>query len=302
LPLATQDIGTDLLRTLVFVVEERSYTKAALRLRLSQPTVSAHIKRLQDQLGYDVFDKSVPGVKLTAKGEFVLARAQQMLALHEQMLRGEDMSQAEGPLIRLGVPDEVLSIAPIMAAIRRDNPAVNFRIERNTSPKLRERFFAGEIDVCVTLDRDKRVEDAYLHGTDTLVWTGPKPGKAAGSPLNIVAPPARCISHEIMLETLHAHRANFRLVVQSGTMNGAVNSAAAGLGYLALVRSTIPPALVEISHEASLPPIKIPLYWGVYVNRDTGRGAWRSAAERFGSFLALEMGHREPLTASGGRR
>jgi DNA-binding transcriptional LysR family regulator len=302
LPLATQDIGTDLLRTLVFVVEERSYTKAALRLGLSQPTVSAHIKRLQDQLGYEVFDKSVPGVKLTAKGEFVLARARQMLALHEQMLHGEESGGAEGPLIRVGVPDELLSIAPIMAAIRRDDPAVNFRIERNTSAQLRERFYAWEIDVCVTLDRNEQIEDAYIHGTDSLVWTGPASGNTPGSPLNIVAPPSRCFSYEIMLETLQAHRANYRLVVQAGTMNGAVNGAAVGLGYLALPRSVVPPALAEVRHEAALPQIKKPFFWGVHVNRGTGRGAWSSAAERFGNFLALGMGHREPLAASGGRR
>jgi DNA-binding transcriptional LysR family regulator len=301
LRIAAQDIGTDLLRTLVFVVEERSYTKAALRLRLSQPTVSAHIKRLQDQLGYDVFDKSVPGVKLTAKGEFVLARARQMLALHEQMLRGGETAGAEGSLIRVGVPDEVLSMAPMMAAIRRDDPAINFHIERNTSPKLRERFHAGEIDVCVTLGREERIEGAYVHGSDMLVWTGSKLNKAS-APLNIIAPPVHCITNEIMLETLNAHRVNYRVVVQSGTMNGAVNSAAAGLGYLALLRSVVPPSLTEARHDAGLPPIKIPLFWGIFINRHSGRGAWTSAAERFATFLAHDMGHREPLTASGGRR
>jgi DNA-binding transcriptional LysR family regulator len=301
LRIAAQDIGTDLLRTLVFVVEERSYTKAALRLRLSQPTVSAHIKRLQDQLGYDVFDKSVPGVKLTAKGEFVLARARQMLALHEQMLRGEETAGTEGSLIRVGVPDEVLSMAPIMATIRRDNPAINFHIERSASRELRERFYAGEIDVCVTLDREERIKDTYIHGSDTLVWTCSKHAKPS-APLNIVAPPVRCLTHEIMLETLNAHGVNYRVVVQSGTMNGAVNSAAAGLGYLGLLRSVVPPSLVEAGPDAGLPPIKGRLFWGISINRHSGRGDWTSAAERFATFLAHEMGRREPLKASGGGR
>jgi DNA-binding transcriptional LysR family regulator len=302
LPITTQDISTDLLRTLILVVEERSYTKASQRLRLSQPTVSAHIRRLQEQLGYDVFDKSVPGVKLTPRGEFVLARARQMLALHEQMLRGKDTSRNDGQLIRVGVPEEVLSMAPAMAAIRRDNPAINFRIERNVSSKLRERFQAGEIDVCATLDRNDRMEDADIHGRDTLVWSGPKLNKTPAAPLNIVAPPVRCFSNEIMLETLETHRVSYRVAVQAGTMNGAVNSAAAGLGYLALLRSALPSSLVEVGRDASLPPITIPFFWGVYINRSAERSSWSSAAERFGNFLAGEMGHREPLTASGGRR
>jgi DNA-binding transcriptional LysR family regulator len=50
--LSARNIGTDLLRTLVVLMEERSYTRAANRLGLSQPTVSSHIRRLQEQLSY----------------------------------------------------------------------------------------------------------------------------------------------------------------------------------------------------------------------------------------------------------
>ena len=56
-----QNIPTDLLRTLVAVVDLRSFTKAAQSLGVTQPAVSAQIKRLQFLLGYELLDKSAPG-------------------------------------------------------------------------------------------------------------------------------------------------------------------------------------------------------------------------------------------------
>src|SRR4051812_50203884 len=62
------NIPTELLRTLVAVVDLRSFTKAAQSLGITQPAVSAQIKRLQGLLGSDLLDKSAPGVSLTSAG------------------------------------------------------------------------------------------------------------------------------------------------------------------------------------------------------------------------------------------
>ena len=66
------NIPTELLRTLVAVVDLRSFTKAAQGLGMTQPAVSAQIKRLQVLLGGELLDKSAPGVALTRKGEAVV--------------------------------------------------------------------------------------------------------------------------------------------------------------------------------------------------------------------------------------
>ena len=68
------NIPTDLLRTLVAVVDLRSYTKAANSLGVTQPAVSAQIKRLQQLIGADVFERGGQGVALTSRGERVVAR------------------------------------------------------------------------------------------------------------------------------------------------------------------------------------------------------------------------------------
>ena len=77
------NIPTELLRTLIAVVDLRSFTKAAQALGVTQPAVSAQIKRLQVLLGGDLFDKSAPGVTLTEKGEVVVNYARRLLSIND---------------------------------------------------------------------------------------------------------------------------------------------------------------------------------------------------------------------------
>ena len=99
------NIPTDLLRTLVAVVDLRSFTKAAQSLGVTQPAVSSHIKRLQLLLGTDLLDRATPGVALTPSGEIVVHHARQLLSLNDEILHlagGRRSAQT----LRLGIPGD----------------------------------------------------------------------------------------------------------------------------------------------------------------------------------------------------
>src|ERR1043166_129742 len=80
------NIPTDLLRTLVAVVDLRSFTKAAQSLGVTQPAVSAQIKRLQAMLGADLLAKAAPGCSLTSSGELGVNYARRLLSINDQIL------------------------------------------------------------------------------------------------------------------------------------------------------------------------------------------------------------------------
>src|SRR5262249_24618252 len=80
------NIPTELFRTFVAVVDMRSFTRAAQALGITQPAVSAQVKRLQQLLGGELMDKSAPGVMLTPAGETVLVHARRLLAINDQIL------------------------------------------------------------------------------------------------------------------------------------------------------------------------------------------------------------------------
>src|ERR1043166_783547 len=86
------NIPTELLRTLIAVVDMRSFTRAAQSLGVTQPAVSAQVKRLQVLLGGELFDRDAPGVTLTAKGEVVVNYARRLLSINDQIMSCDEIS------------------------------------------------------------------------------------------------------------------------------------------------------------------------------------------------------------------
>jgi DNA-binding transcriptional LysR family regulator len=66
-------------RQLIAIAEARSFKRAAMRLGLTQPALSAGIRKLETELGVRLFDRASDGVKLTSYGKVVAARARQVL-------------------------------------------------------------------------------------------------------------------------------------------------------------------------------------------------------------------------------
>ncbi len=85
----------DPLRVFVTVAEQRNFSRAAELLHLSQPGVSLHIRKLEEEFGTVLMQRSPKRVKLTDAGELLYKRAKEMLMLHEaarqDILRLHDM-------------------------------------------------------------------------------------------------------------------------------------------------------------------------------------------------------------------
>src|SRR5262249_30675273 len=102
------NIPTDLLRTLVCVVDLRSFTKSAHALGVTQPAISAQIKRLQMLLGRELLDKRAPGVRLTAAGEQIVGHARKLLQINDQIMHLAGPRPA-GLTIRVGISSDFAS-------------------------------------------------------------------------------------------------------------------------------------------------------------------------------------------------
>src|SRR5215510_11756294 len=94
------NIPTDLLRTFVAICELGSFTKTAHMLDLTQPAVSAHMRRLESMIGADLIAKGLTGVVLTECGTEVLRHARRMLAINDQIVNGSG-SEAQPQVVRV---------------------------------------------------------------------------------------------------------------------------------------------------------------------------------------------------------
>ena len=98
-------LDPSLLRSFVAIADAGSLTRAGERLRLSQPTISLQVKRLEDSLGCRLLDRTPRSLRLTAAGETLLAFARRILALQEEALARLTQPCISGT-VRLGTPDD----------------------------------------------------------------------------------------------------------------------------------------------------------------------------------------------------
>lgn len=142
-----------LIRYFVAVGLEGNVTRAAARLHISQPSLSAAIKQLEAQLDVALLRRSGRRIELTAAGELMLRRGQELLA-HGDALVAEVSGRAAATSgrIRLGLtPTARYGVGPaLIAACAKDAPAVMIYSSEDTTGALLRDLADGRLDLVVT--------------------------------------------------------------------------------------------------------------------------------------------------------
>jgi DNA-binding transcriptional LysR family regulator len=165
------------------VCEERSFSRAAERLGLTQPTVSGHIKALERFFGAPLLDRLGRRTAPTRVGEFLYRQSQQLLELKRLALEG--MSRLLGGLegdLRLGastIPGEFL-LPELIGRFHASHPKIRIAVEISDSRGVIEAVGAGRVDLGFA---GARLEDGGLEFTpfafDHLVLAVPGAGRWA---------------------------------------------------------------------------------------------------------------------------
>jgi DNA-binding transcriptional LysR family regulator len=280
------NIPTDLLRTFVAVVDFRSFTKAAISLGVTQPAVSAQIKRLQYLLGDDIFDRSTPGVSLTQHGEIILNYARRLLSLNDQIVHLGSTGSLPELIIRVGTPsDFVASLLPSMLTGFRERwPDVRFSVHTDFFDSLARQLRAGEIDVLVGLSIAQPHdalhcvprEIVWAHGKNThLNLDGPVPLVSYGTP---------CMYHRLVTRTLKPAGLDWEDVFIGPSLNSLMNAVAAGLGVMAINRCRTGDDRIVVWEDGPLP--KLPdLYSGIYVREGGEHAIYEELADEVAGIL-----------------
>jgi LysR family hydrogen peroxide-inducible transcriptional activator len=140
------------LRYIVAVADERNFSRAAERSFVSQPSLSASVRKLEDELGIRIFERGAGEVLLTEAGEQVVAQARRVLdeAARVKAVAKEKRDPLDG-VLRLGV---IHTVAPyllpeLVQGLRTAAPAMPLDIEENQTAVLEQLLRAGEIDCAI---------------------------------------------------------------------------------------------------------------------------------------------------------
>jgi LysR family hydrogen peroxide-inducible transcriptional activator len=140
------------LKYIVALARERHFGRAADKCFVSQPTLSVSVKKLEDELGVILFERSPQEVRVTPIGERIVAQAERVLAESAQLaeIAAAGKNPLAGPL-RLGV---IYTIAPwllpkLVPLLRQRAPEMPLLLEENYTHRLIERLKTTELDVAI---------------------------------------------------------------------------------------------------------------------------------------------------------
>ena len=252
------NIPTELLRTFVAVVDLRSFTRAAQSLGITQPAVSAQVKRLQQLLGGELLDKSAPGVLLTPTGESVLGSARRLLAINDHILNVTAVPPAEPHIIRVGLPGNFVgdTFWRAVAKSRDGRPDIRFHVKSGASEALLRELRQGELDVAIVVSGPDPHSDARLHWSEALVWVrAPFTRIDPGAPVPLVGHGEKCFAHRQTTEALERAGRPYTLAFTETSVASLAAAVSAGLGVMALPRCLGQGADLTVWDDAPLPPL-----------------------------------------------
>ncbi len=146
-----------LIKYFLAVVEAGSFTRAAKRVFVTQPTLSSGVKKLEDQLGQSLFERTNRRVFLTNAGTKFLPRAKAIM--HECNMAMQVLSEdTASPVLRIGL---LSTISPEIArklfmSFRTEHPEVVITVFDGTEQELLNRTEDRSLDYALTLSRSKQ--------------------------------------------------------------------------------------------------------------------------------------------------
>jgi DNA-binding transcriptional LysR family regulator len=137
------------LKTFVTIAREGTITRAADILCLSQPAVSAHIKALEDEIGFSLFERNARGMSLSSQGSKLLLTAERLLGLHRELVaQAKQIRRGAGGQIRLGsnrAPSALL-LGKLLSQIAEYLPDVDVHLQYGSSIEIERAIINAELD------------------------------------------------------------------------------------------------------------------------------------------------------------
>lgn len=157
-------VDWNLLRTFVEIVRAGGVGAAARRLNRQQPSVSAALRRLEDQVGVQLLHRSSVGVEMTAAGKALMSLCEEMLEAARMVPHqiAQATSRVEG-IVRIQMISAVVSaeLDEAIASFHRRNP--NIHVELRVSPwrGVLDALARGEVEIGIGYDSTVRPELVY---------------------------------------------------------------------------------------------------------------------------------------------
>jgi len=252
----SQSLDIDLLRSFVAIAETGVLGQAALRVGRTQSALSMQMQKLEGIVAQPLLHRTGRGVTLTATGERLLVRANELLRRHDEALaelRGQQLSG----VLRFSCPDDyaVVFLPYLLRGFASLHPGVQLEVMCAPTPRLHELLARHAIDLAlVSVAADAAGAEVIRH--EPLVWVA-QHGSAAVAldplPLALGAPDA--LDHLLPRRALEAAGRAYRLAYASSSLSGLVGMARSGQAVTVLTRTAVPEDLRILDADDGFPEL-----------------------------------------------
>jgi DNA-binding transcriptional LysR family regulator len=244
-----------LLRTFETVASLSNFTKAGQQLNLTQSAVSAHIRRLEEQAGAALFERSTRTVALTPQGQALLGYAKAILRLSEE---ARTLMKGTGNAfhLRIGASDDLTStwLPAVLRKFQDSRASKTLEIHISNTSALLEIMDRGELDLIVGCRC--RGDQSGIHlWNEPLRWVFGKTSLDVESPIPLAVFPEPCPYRDAALAALASNHCKWRIASVSPSLGSLIAMATAGLAVTPLNASSVPTNLQLSEANAQLPSL-----------------------------------------------
>ncbi|PZA11633.1 LysR family transcriptional regulator [Rhodopseudomonas palustris] len=250
-------LDLELLRSFVSVVEAGGFTRAGERVHKTQSTVSQQIKRLEDDLGQQLLDRSGKEVLPTEAGERLLSYARRLLALAEEARDVVGRPTTEGA-VRLGIPEDfaLYRLPRLLGSFSRARPGLRLDVRADQSLNLKRDLARGDLDLAL-LKREAGGQGAVAVWPERVYWVNSKshPCNAKADSLPLIFFPGGCLYRTRAIHAIEATGRRWHMAYSSSNLAGIQAAVAAGLGLSILSEISIQADHQKLTARDGFPPI-----------------------------------------------
>jgi DNA-binding transcriptional LysR family regulator len=236
--------------------------------------------QLQFLLGYELLDKSAPGVSLTPRGEMVVTQARRMLSINDQIAQLSG-SQPTAQTVRIAIPGDFvgMKIPMVLAEFRKRWPDIRFAVTTTSFENMLRGLRQSEIDLAVAIAHTKPTIEAHHLWTDQAVWVRSDATQLeSDGPVPLVSFGEDCTCRYAAVNALHRVGRECDFVFTSRSIASLEAAVLAGLGVMVLPRSRVEQTTLSIWEDPPLPELS-QLYCGIFLRQGGNRAVLEELAD-----------------------
>jgi DNA-binding transcriptional LysR family regulator len=247
------NIPVVLLRSFISISGHGSFTKAAEELNLTQPAISAQVKRLQRLVGGDLFFKKAQGVGLTELGSMVESYARRILALNDQIMAIAGHAPKH-ETVHLGIQN-IFAGHVLADVVNEMPPNGHYRFVCGSAPLLAEKLKAGYVDLVFMLAPTQSRRNVLAEWSEPIVWGRAKDvfPVTENEPIPFVGREGGFLDRKVM-DALDEIDVPYKIVFNAGDLTALTAAVEAGIGVMVAPKRALPRSLIA-GRDHVLPPL-----------------------------------------------